>query len=276
MRAVFSWACVGVIAIGVLVFALARPSPGGGKDNKALDQTVRDSLKDVINHGAGLFNKFGDHYGCYRVFDGALRSVRPLLAHHPDLQKAIDEGLESAEAMPSPPQRAFALRRVLDQIRSRLDPSAPPPPKDKTDDKGIVGKTTTTDKKIDVSKDKKTPPKDKKPEEVKLPPGSGRVSGKVTFSTGLPAPSGYLTLIGAGQAKFSAFIKADGTFAFKTPIPRGEYIVTIEPALKDDPLAAKNVPIPAYYRDPLQSPLRVSVAPGANTLDFRLGEPGKK
>jgi hypothetical protein len=270
MRQMLRWSWAPALAAGLLLLASTTPFWAGGGDSKAIDQGIHASLKDVINHGAGLFNKFQDHYGCYRIFDGGLRAIRPLLAHHPDLQKAIDEGLESAEQMPAVAQRAFALRRVLDQVRSRLGPAAPPAGKDKSDDK--VTPKTTADKNIDIAKDKK----DKKIEEVKLPPGTARVLGKVMFSTGAPAPSGYLTLIGADQAKFSAFIRADGTFAFKTPIPRGDYIVIIEAALKDDPLAAKNVPIPEYYRNALQSPLRVSVAPGNNTFDFRLGEPGKR
>src|SRR5207248_1429612 len=68
----------------------------------------------------------------------------------------------------------------------------------------------------------------------------------------------------------------DGSYAFKTPVPQGNYIVTIEPALKDDPLAVKNVPIPGYYRDGQTSPIRVDVIPGRNTLELRLGEPSKK
>src|SRR5207249_10783682 len=108
------------------------------------------------------------------------------------------------------------------------------------------------------------------------PPGTGKVVGKITFSNGPPAPSGYLTLISMERTKFSTYIAADGTYASKTPVPQGSYSVTIEPALKDDPLAVKNVPIPDYYRAAQTSPIRVDIIPGPNMLHVRLGEPSQK
>src|SRR5437868_14495688 len=107
-----------LLAATLLLLGLATPFWAG--DAKTVDRPIYDSLKDVINQGALLFNKYGDHYGCYRTYDGALRSIRPLLGHHGDLQKAIDEGLQSAEQMGNPAQRAFALRKVLDTVRGKL------------------------------------------------------------------------------------------------------------------------------------------------------------
>jgi hypothetical protein len=46
---------------------------------------LRDALKDVVNAGAELFNKDGDHAGCYRLYQGSLMSIKPFLG--PALQK---------------------------------------------------------------------------------------------------------------------------------------------------------------------------------------------
>lgn len=78
------------------------------------------SLRDVINYGAELFNKQADHAGCYRVYQGALISMRPFLA--PAIRKQIDASIHRAEALPYYSERAFELRRTLDDIRARSAP----------------------------------------------------------------------------------------------------------------------------------------------------------
>ena len=55
----------------------------------------------------------GDHYGCYRVFQGILITLKPVLADQPALQKSIDDGLAEAARQPQAWQRAWALRRFL-------------------------------------------------------------------------------------------------------------------------------------------------------------------
>lgn len=103
-------------------------------DNAQVDQAIYASLREVINQGADLFNINADHAGCYRIYEGALISVKPLLGHHPDLQKAIDEGIADASKLPKVADRAFALRKVLDAIRTKVKMTAaapistPPPP----------------------------------------------------------------------------------------------------------------------------------------------------
>src|SRR5437588_770183 len=56
----------------------ASPSPGWVEPHDSAD--LYNSLRDVINYGAELFNKQADHAGCYRVYQGALISVRPYMA----------------------------------------------------------------------------------------------------------------------------------------------------------------------------------------------------
>jgi hypothetical protein len=122
---------------------------------QALDKKIFDSLRDVINRGAEVYNE-GDHGGCYRIFQGALWAVKPMLDHKPELQKMIGEKLTAAEGDPVVWRRAFTLRSALDKIRSELNPNPKKKDEKKADkDKGeLKGKPKDQDdKKSDKDKD---------------------------------------------------------------------------------------------------------------------------
>jgi hemoglobin len=89
---------------------------------KSGDKQLSDALRDIINQGADLYNT-GDRNGCYRLFQGALMAARVQLAHYPDLQKAIDTGLADSLQQADVGNRAFVLRRVLDQVRAKVKPA---------------------------------------------------------------------------------------------------------------------------------------------------------
>lgn len=89
-------------------------------DRKALDQQVYTTLRGVINRGADMYNA-GDYAGCYRLFEGALLTVKPLIEHRPDVQKAIDRGMAEAARSPDMRRRAWALRGVLDGVRTDIN-----------------------------------------------------------------------------------------------------------------------------------------------------------
>jgi hemoglobin len=97
-----------------------KPPPPLTAEQKAFDTKVRRSLYDVINHGVDLYQDDKDYWGCYRLFEGALQAVTPLLDHHPQLQRAIADGLKEAADLPHPHQRAYHLREVLDKVRAEL------------------------------------------------------------------------------------------------------------------------------------------------------------
>ncbi len=100
----------------------APPAPP--VERKALDMAVKNALRDVINRGVDLYNPpNNDHIGCYRLFEGALITVRPLLDHRPGLQKAIVEGLIQADRNPNISEKAYVLRNVMDQIREEIEPT---------------------------------------------------------------------------------------------------------------------------------------------------------
>ena len=130
-----------VLVLGAAPAADDKPA-AASSDSKALDGLIYTNLKDVINRGADLYNS-GDWNGCYRLWEGSLMSVKPLLAHRPDLQKAIETGLANAQQDPMLYQRAFVLRKVLDQVRTDLKGNAPPK-KDKEKGKKDKDKPVTT------------------------------------------------------------------------------------------------------------------------------------
>jgi hemoglobin len=100
-------------------------------DSKAADKLIFDTLRDVINKGADLYNG-GDWNGCYRLYEGALMTLKPALGHRPALQKAIDDGIARARANAALDRRAFDLRTVIDTIRAETNPNPKPPPMPKT------------------------------------------------------------------------------------------------------------------------------------------------
>ena len=145
------------------------PGGRGATDAKMGNQRLYDALRDVINRGADLFNS-GDQNGCYRLFQGALMMSAPQLDQYPDLQKAIQAGLADAERQGSIGARAFALRRLLDDARARVNPSPKKPAETKpTDTKPAETKPKPTDtrpKPTDtkpISPDTKPKPTDTKP-----------------------------------------------------------------------------------------------------------------
>jgi hypothetical protein len=93
----------------------------GSVSTKSVDQNLHVVLRDVINQGADIFNQ-GDQAGCYRLFQGALMTARSQLAHHPDVQKLIDEGLTRTE-QGSTGKRAWVLRKLLDDVRDKINPN---------------------------------------------------------------------------------------------------------------------------------------------------------
>jgi hypothetical protein len=121
------------LATGLLLVVGANPcfpaDDAGSVSTKSIDQSLHLALRDVINQGADIFNQ-GDQAGCYRLFQGALMIARSQLSHHPDVQKLIDEGLTRTE-QGSTGKRAWVLRKLLDDVRDKINPN-PKKPSDKT------------------------------------------------------------------------------------------------------------------------------------------------
>jgi hypothetical protein len=251
MRCASRWWLAGVLAIAGLALALDANAPAQDKkkpfekhDAKALDA----ALKDVINAGARIFNEHGDHAGCYFLYEGSLLSVKPFLG--PELQQSVDAGLTNARKLSTYADRAFELRKVLDEIRAKSKAAGPM----KKDDE---------DRKEEKKEDKKK--KKKKTDDNEPATEKGEVSGRVTYN-GKPVAGGYFVTLASDAKKFSSPIQKDGTFRFKSPIPEGKYRVILEP-IPDEKLKA--APLPARYGS-AESGLAIEVRSGKQSISLDL------
>jgi hemoglobin len=105
--------------LALLVFAVP-PAPAADPPSRfELDARVVKSLAGVIDVGAPLFNG-GDPEGCFRLYQGSLMAVTPLLDHQPELQQRVQQQLNRVRSLRSAPDRAFALRAALDDVRATL------------------------------------------------------------------------------------------------------------------------------------------------------------
>jgi hemoglobin len=129
MRGIINWP---LLAIQVIVTVGLCPPLAAGQEqgDKTFDKNLDSGLRDVINRGAAIYNNQGDFAGCYRLFEGALITIKPLLGTYPELQKKIDSGLGSASMLPNMHERAHSLRKVLDEVRHTVNPIAKGIPKD--------------------------------------------------------------------------------------------------------------------------------------------------
>ena len=217
----------GIMAGGIALFAAIGSNDAQEKkpSEKHDSASLYHSLRDVINTGAKMFNEQGDHAGCYRLYHGSLLAVRPFLA--PDVQKSIDKGLANAEKLSSFSDRAFELRRVLDDIRDKSKPAEGKKVEEKKKEEKKVEEKKKEEKKVEEKKvpDKKIEEKkvpDKKVEEKKSAASTGKLgqlAGKVSFAGKSLAGGYFVTLVGDSNKKFSSAIQKDGSFQFKTPRP---------------------------------------------------------
>ncbi len=323
-----------LLAVGIILFAVLGRLPGQDAqpgDRAARDRKVYEALRDVIERGRTLYNVNRDYTGCYRIYEGGLLAVRPLLDHRPDLQKQIAEGLAQAERIPVNWQQAFALRKVIDLVREQVrdivytpapdqapkdvkppktEDKFPPPPVDKAlldkrpldqdkvpvdrkdedkvrpadkdkvildrkvEDKRREDKAATDRKPTDKREDKRPTDRkaetDKKPEEKAPPEDQATVKGQVLFQ-GKPLTSGFVTFVSADGRKYSASIKADGSYAFKSvTLPPGEYKVMIENSVTLGKGQERGPEVPRQYRSPETTPLTLTLRPGQNAHDLNL------
>lgn len=91
----------------------AEPEP------MAAGRKVNEGLLRVLEVGTEIYNK-GDQAGCFRLYQGALLAAWPLLDGMPELQMKAKEGLKAAEAQGRFSEKAFTLRRTIDDLRREL------------------------------------------------------------------------------------------------------------------------------------------------------------
>jgi hypothetical protein len=211
-------------------------------DTKAFDKTVIDALRAVHNKGADLYNTTKDYPAAYRLYQGALESVKPLLAHRPAAQKLIADGLAAADKEADAARKAFILHETIESVRKNL--------------KVANGFQKTDDKK----------PEDKKPKDVEVPPmpkpkdENAIVSGKLTLA-GKPLAAGEVTIVSLNLPAARVFTAevVKGEFKFAEPIPPAKYAAII---------TGKDVP--QKYHLVTTSELRFEFTPGPIQTDIAL------
>lgn len=266
---------------------------------KDYDKLVLDTLRDVHNRGADLYNETKDYAGTYRLYEGALITIRPLLAYRPAAQKLIDEGLAAAEKEAGIGMKAFKLHETIEAVRTLLKkaPATTKAPETKAPEtkNPEPTKTPETKKAPDA---KKTPdaksPETKKPStqyelapaphEKKTNPSSPKstssttpsktssasttitaakpaLSGKVILK-GQPLTAAEVTLVSLDLPKprvFTAALDKDGSFLFPQSLPPGKYVVIV---------TAKAVP--EKYQTTTTSGLTLEVTAGSANFDVNL------
>jgi hemoglobin len=140
------WPAV-LVAAGMVGIGFRAPAGAGQEppkpalERKDLDKHIYDTVREVVNTGAVLYNN-RDTGGCYRLFQGALMAIQPLLDHYPDLQKIIAAKQAEAERTPLVRDRAFVLREALLAIREKIKPGGDKKPAEKKEEKKPAGPDT--------------------------------------------------------------------------------------------------------------------------------------
>ncbi len=105
MRRMTGWmmvlsACLATAALAGAARSEDKKPADKPLDRPSLDEAISARLREVIDHGANLYNQ-GDWNGCYRLYEGALMSVRSQVGDRPirSWAKAVDgdalKGLQS-------------------------------------------------------------------------------------------------------------------------------------------------------------------------------------
>src|SRR6478735_1193432 len=134
MRAKILLAAMLLVATGTLAGAEEKPV------NRAdLDKKIVGAVYESAVLGTDLFNK-GGHAECYRLYQGTLMALVPMLDHRAVLRDKVKMRLDRANKM-KPADGAFELRTALDEIQNDI---APPKdkPKDVTKEKDVPKATT--------------------------------------------------------------------------------------------------------------------------------------
>jgi hypothetical protein len=245
-------------------------------DAKVYDKLVVDSLRDVHNKGADLFNESKDFMGTYRMYQGALLTVKPLLAHRPAAQKLIAEGLAAAEKELTQSQKAFKLHETIEAIRTMLRTPVEATVKKEETKRPTEKKPTEPGEMRKMPETKPTPtyeqaplPRVKKTDDTIKPKGVGALepvsekfqSGKVVLR-GQPVAAGEVTVVTLNlplPRVFTASVQADGAYRFQELLPTGNYVAIVN---------AQNIPV--KYRTTTTSGLTFEVKPGGAPIDLNL------
>jgi hemoglobin len=112
-----------LLAVGVLTRADDKPL-----DRGELDKRVVKAVYDAALQGTEMWNKAANYEGCFRLYQGTLAAVIPLLDHRPKLAMSTKAKLDKAKSL-SAIDGGILLREALDEIQHEIAPGSKPDPK---------------------------------------------------------------------------------------------------------------------------------------------------
>jgi hemoglobin len=116
-------------SIGILALSPSAFAAEASVSTRDLDARIDQAVYRTISLGAPLYNQ-GDQAGCYRLYQGALLVIEPMLGHRDGVRQEVTKGLRDVEFLRTYDERATELRRILDRVRSAVRSSpAPSQPK---------------------------------------------------------------------------------------------------------------------------------------------------
>jgi hemoglobin len=106
----------------ILMFTL-WPALGAAQtlSPRDVDGRLDNQLYQVLRVGTDLYNR-GNTEACYRLYQGSLIGVVGFLDHRPDQAALIRRALDAAEAQQNFSERAFTLRKAIDDLRNTFKP----------------------------------------------------------------------------------------------------------------------------------------------------------
>jgi hemoglobin len=112
-----------IASAACVLLGLVQPARADDKplERAELDKRAARVAYEAALAGTEMFNK-GDHAGCFRLYQGTLQALAPMLDHRPQLAAAVVEKLDKAKAM-RPVDGAFVLREALDSIIGKSKPT---------------------------------------------------------------------------------------------------------------------------------------------------------
>jgi hypothetical protein len=256
------------LVIGVLMMSLNTLLPQTSTQPvsaaSTLDQIAVDTLKQVHNRGAELYNR-GDHNGAYRMYEAALMTVKPFLAHRPKIQKTIETSIEETSKTEGTKIQAYRLHEVIEEVRAELKAEiakanpgqAAGPPSE------LV--PAVRPKPEEAPKPKETATKETPPEvmpAVKATPApTGVVEGIVMMDKN-PLSGVEVKMVSLDLARpriFSGKTNSEGRFSVNGPLPPSRYMVIVS-----------GYGVPTKFSG-TESPLRTQLSGGATaTYDIQL------
>ena len=111
------------LLLAVTLFLLAPAwSTAQSLSPKEIDARLETQLYDVLKLGTDIYNR-GSQDACYRLYQGSLMSIVGFLEHRPDQIIKINKAIKDTNDMTSASERAFTLRKALDDLRAAIKPS---------------------------------------------------------------------------------------------------------------------------------------------------------